>query len=117
MDSTYVKEENDRLLEDLKSLDPNDPSVLDDFLRQHATVLPESNQLSREVQYRQVTLFKQVDQQLLDHNALLKKSYLCKYYINIILSFVSLNRWKVCWHVPIGTSLNLKDIKRSCFPR
>ena len=79
LDSTYVKEENDRLIEDLKSLDPNDPAVLDDFLRQHATVLPESNQLSREVQYRQVTLFKQVDQQLLDHNALLKKSYLCEY--------------------------------------
>ena len=79
MESSEVKAEHDRLIEDLKSRDPNNPSALDDFLRQHSTLIPETYQLSREVQYRQVTLFKQVDQELLDHNALLKKSYLCAY--------------------------------------
>jgi len=78
MTKSEVKENDDRLIADLKSSDPNDPAALDDFLRRHSAYLPESNQLSREVQYRQVTLFKQVDQRLLDHAALLKKSYLCK---------------------------------------
>ena len=80
MTKAEVKEADDRLIADLKSSDPNDPAALDDFLRRNSAYLPETNQLSREVQYRQVTLFKQVDQKLLDHAALLKKSYLCKYY-------------------------------------
>jgi len=81
--SSAIKEEHDRLIADPKTSDPNDPDVLDDFLRQHSAVLPESNQLYREVQYRQVSLFKQVDHELLDHNALLKKSYLCKQLLGL----------------------------------
>ena len=83
MTKSEVKEKDDRLIADLKTSNPNDPAALDDFLRKHSAYLPECNQLSREVQYRQVTLFKQVDQQLLDHAALLKKSYLCKDHIDI----------------------------------
>ena len=79
MESSDVKDEKERLIDELKSLEANDTSALDDFLRQHATVLPECNQLAREIQYRQVTLFKNVDQELLDPNELLKKSYLCEY--------------------------------------
>ena len=79
MESSDVKDEKERLIDELKSLEANDTSALDDFLRQHATVLPECNALAREIQYRQVTLFKNVDQELLDPNELLKKSYLCEY--------------------------------------
>ena len=79
MECSQVKDKKERLIEDLKSLDANDPLALDDFLQHHAAVLPECNQLAREVQYRQITLYKQVDQELLDPPALLKKSYLCEY--------------------------------------
>ena len=78
MENSEVKEENKRLVDELKTIDPNDPGALDDFLRQHAAVLPDTNQLAREIQYRQVTLFKNVDPEDLEPNAQLKKSYLCK---------------------------------------
>ena len=78
IDSHQVKEDNNQLVKELQDADRSDPQALDAFLRKYATTLPETHQLSREIQYRQVLLFKAVDPKDADTNMLLRKSYICK---------------------------------------
>ena len=79
-----VKELNETLVTELKSIDRSDPDVLDGFLKKHAATLPDSHQMSREIQYGQLMLFKSVDDaDLMDTNTLLKKSCFCKQLLDL----------------------------------
>ena len=81
MNAKQIREGHDRLTTELRSLDRSNPSNLEDFLQRYATVLPESNQLSREVQYGLLQLYKSVPD--LPTHYLLKKSLVCKSLLDL----------------------------------
>ena len=81
MNAKQIREGHDRLTTELRSLDRSNPSNLEDFLQRYATVLPESNQLSREVQYGLLQLYKSVPDLPTHH--LLKKSLVCKSLLDL----------------------------------
>jgi len=83
MEASDVKAINESILASLKATDRSDPDALDAFLKDHAVTLPDSHQMTREVQYGQLNLFKSVDPDLMDVNHLLKKSMFCKQLLDL----------------------------------
>ena len=78
-----MKEDHDNLIQELKVIDRTDPDALDAFLKKHALTLPETHQITREIQYGQIVLFKYLNPDDMDTNALLKKSYFCKQLLDL----------------------------------
>ena len=78
MESKQVQDGHDRLTTELKNIDKPDISDLDDLLLKYASILPDSSQLSREIQYNMMLMMKSKDQSSFPTNLLLKKTIICK---------------------------------------
>ena len=78
MESKQVQDGHDRLTTELKNIDKPDISDLDDLLLKYASILPDSSQLSREIQYNMMLMMKSKDQSSFPTKLLLKKTIICK---------------------------------------
>lgn len=78
MSVNEVKEIYNRVTSELKEVDRSDPDCLERFMLEQAPVLPDSNQLIREIQFGLVCLLKVANPEWLSHHHLLRKAFLCK---------------------------------------
>ena len=81
LEAKQVKDGVERLTTELKTIDRSKCENLDEFLQKYATVLPETHQLSREIQYSQMLLLKNIYD--LPTPVLLKKSLICKQLLDL----------------------------------
>ena len=58
LEANQIREGHDRLTSELKSLDRTRPAHLEDFLQKYATILPDTNQLAREIQYSIMLIYR-----------------------------------------------------------
>ena len=58
LDAKQIQDGHDRLTNELKNTDRSDITSLEDYLKKYATVLPDTHQLSREIQYGMMLLLK-----------------------------------------------------------
>ena len=78
LEAKQIRDGHERLTTELKSIDKSDISHLDNFLKKYATIIPDSHQLSREIQYNMMLMMKSKNHSLLPTELLLKKTILCK---------------------------------------
>jgi hypothetical protein len=83
LEAKQVQDGHERLTGELKTIDRSNPSNLEDFLKKYVTVIPESHQLSREIQYSLVLLYKTPSSQDLPTHQLLKKAVLCQQLLDL----------------------------------
>merc|ERR1712223_476205 len=80
--SRQVRDGHDRLTNELKSIEKTDIANLDNFLKKYATIIPDTHQLSREIQYSMVLLMKSKSQSL-PTQVLLKKTVICSQLLEL----------------------------------
>ena len=80
--SRQVRDGHDRLTNELKSIEKTDIANLDNFLKKYATIIPDTHQLSREIQYSMVLLMKSKSQNL-PTQVLLKKTVICSQLLEL----------------------------------
>ena len=66
----------------MKSIEKTDIANLDNFLKKYATIIPDTHQLSREIQYSMVLLMKSKSQNL-PTQVLLKKTVICSQLLEL----------------------------------
>ena len=81
LEAKQIRDGHDRLTGELKTIDRSNPMNLEQFLQKYATVIPETHQLSREIQYGLMILMK--PNEYLPTSALLKKSIICKQLLDL----------------------------------
>jgi len=83
LDAKQIQDGHDRLTNELKNTDRSDITSLEDYLKKYATVLPDTHQLSREIQYGMMLLLKSTKGSELNNQQLLKKSVISKQLLDV----------------------------------
>ncbi|XP_040572968.1 SET domain-containing protein SmydA-8 [Lepeophtheirus salmonis] len=83
LESTTVRHGIESMMDELKSIDRTNPENLEDFLKRYATLLPETNQLTREIQLGLVSLFKNRRNEDLKTTQLLRKAFMCRQLLTV----------------------------------
>lgn len=81
LEAKQIRDGQDRLTGELKTIDRTNPVNLEQFLQTYISVLPETHQLSREIQYSLVLQWK--PNEYLPTQTLLKKSLICKQLLDL----------------------------------